>query len=220
MSDRKQKIKRKSKKTNHLTNKESIKTIADNAVLSTNTVISAAGGTASGKAVTLGNAITDANNKRSASVSATGAETDADDAAVDAYNDMATIIEQQLPDNPNAWKAFGCEVTDAATTDASKCPAGENCSVSQGDALGTADVHHDPIPGATTNKVLVTKGAATDRTSYIDVTNTDASSSKSNTTITLPSDYIGVPLNWIVIGHNTAGDGFDSTPFGGGRKIN
>jgi hypothetical protein len=220
MSAKKQKIKRKSKNTNHLTNKQSIKTIADNAAGSTNTAVAASGTTSSGKAVTLGNAITDANNKRIAAKTATSTELTANGNAVDGYNDMVTVIEQQFPDQPTVWKSFGCEVTDANTQDATKCSAATNCSVSQGEALGTADVHHDPIPGSDHNKVLVTNGAATDRASYIDVSNPDESASKSNHTINLAAAYLGVPLFWIVIGSNTAGDGFDSTPFGGGRKIN
>jgi hypothetical protein len=54
MANRTQKIKRKNKNTNHLTNKESIKTIADNAAGSSNAVVAAAGGVTSGVAVTLG----------------------------------------------------------------------------------------------------------------------------------------------------------------------
>jgi hypothetical protein len=129
-------------------------------------------------------------------------------------------MEIEFPDQPTVWESYGCEVTEETTHDAVKCPAATDCSVSQGEALGTADVHHDPIPGSDHNKVLVTNKAATDRASYIDVSNPDESASKSNHTINLGPDYIGVPLFWIVIGSNTAGDGFDSTPFGGGRKIN
>jgi hypothetical protein len=96
----------------------------------------------------------------------------------------------------------------------------ENPSVSQGDVLGTADVHHDPFVDADDYQIWVTKGVVSDRSSYIDVTNYDESTSKSSTTVTLPSDYLGVALNWIIVARNSAGSGPDSTPFGGGRKIN
>jgi|SRR5665213_1960198 len=217
---KKQKIKRKIKNSNHLENKESIKTIADNCALNANPAVSAAGTTTSGKAVALGTAITDTNNKRVAAKTATTTENTANGKAVDGFNDMATVVEQQNPNNPAAWQALGFDVTDADTHDSTKCPAAEHCSVTQGEALGTADVHHDPIPGSDHNKVLVTKGAAIDRESYIDVSNPDESASKSNHTVNLPADYLGVPLFWIIVGSNTAGDGFDSVAFGGGRKIN
>lgn len=220
MAHRPPKIKRKSKDTNHLANKESIKTIADNATGDTNLTVSAAGTVTSGKAVTLGTKITVTNNARIAAKSATSGEKTANSNAVDSYNGLVTVIEMEYPDNPDKWLELGCEVTDADTHDAVKYPPAEHCSVTQGEALGTADVHHDPIPGSDHNKVLVTNGSATDRSKYIDVTNPDESASKSNHTVNLTAEYIGVPLFWIVVGSNTAGDGYDSVAFGGGRKIN
>jgi hypothetical protein len=220
MATRTQKIKRKSKDANHLTNKESIKTIADNCAGSTSTTLAAAGTLTSGKAVDLGDAITDNTNKKSASTTATKTEKTANGVAVDNFNLMATAAELAFPNNPTMWESLGFDVTEATTTDAVKCPAATDCSVSQGEASGTADVHHDPIPGSDHNQVLVTNGLATDRASYIDVTNPDESASKSNHTVNLGPAYLGVPLFWIIVGSNVAGDGFDSTPFGGGKKIN
>jgi len=220
MAARTQKIKRKDKNTNHLTNKESIKTISVNCEGSTNVTLAAAGTVTSGKADTLGNAITDNTNKKSASTTATKTEKTANGNAVDSFNILATAAELAFPNDPTMWESLGFTLTEADSHDAVKCAAATDCSVSQGEALGTADVHHDPIVGSDHNKVLVTKGAAGDRSLYIDVTNPDESASKSNHTINLTPDYLGVPLFWIVIGSNSAGDGFDSTPFGGGKKIN
>lgn len=156
---------------------------------------------------------------KTASKSATESMNSANKDACKVTNAAAVIVMQLMPGDPAGWRAIGFETTLEMVSDTVIPGQVIHCSVSQGDTLGTADIHHDPLANADDYRVYASKGLVTDRTTYIDVTNYEESTSKSSTTITLPSDYLNVPLNFIIVAHNTAGDGPDSTPFGGGRRI-
>ncbi len=216
MASRKQKIKRKDKHGVPEKNRDSIKEIGQNCESSTIATVATAGTTAAAKAVNLGSAITDKNNKQSAAKAAVKRVATDNGVAVDNFNSLATIVEQQIPDNPTAWVEFGFEVTTDESHDAVNPPQVVHGSMSQGDNGGDVDLHWDALKIENVDFfVLVTKGSPTDRNSYIDVTNLEGSTTASSTTITLPTAYLNVPLFFIVFAHNTAGKGTESTPFGG-----
>ena len=202
------------------TNKTKTATIGGRLTLSGNAVIAATGSGVSGGSTTLDGSITTNANAKIDSITATKNLGTSNKGAVKLANDAAVIVEQQLPNNPDAWIALGYEVTMELVPDTVLPGMAENCSVSQGDADGTADVHHDPVEGADDYQVWVTNGAPGIRAGYIDVTNYEDSTGKSSSTVTLSAAYLGVPLNWIIVARNSKGSGNDSVPFGGGKKIN
>ncbi len=173
----------------------------------------------SGASTQVHGAIAQATSTKNAAKSATSNLHSKTNTACEKANAAGIIVMQQMPNDPDGWVVLGFDVTDADVAATVVPGAVLHGSVSQGDTLGTADIHHDPLATADDYRVYATIGAPGDRTKYIDVTNTSESTSKSNTTVTLPADYLNVPLNFILVAHNTAGDGPDSVPFGGGRKI-
>jgi len=212
-------IKKLSTKTPAATLKEKTHTIGAALSLSGNIVIAPTGAGVTTGSTTLDGAINSNNAKKIAAKGGTTTLKNSVKAAVDLANAAGIIVEQQLPGDTDAWTALGYEFTMEDVPDTVKPGAALHGSATQGDVLGTSDVHHDPVDGADDYRVYVTKGAVGVRAGYIDVTNYEESTSASSSTVTLPADYLDVPLNFIIVAHNTAGDGPDSTPFGGGRKI-
>ena len=134
-------------------------------------------------------------------------------------NAAAVIVEQLHPNDPDYWRGEGWEPTMEVIPATSEATQPIHCSVTQGDSLGEADIHCDSVENADEYRVLVSKGAVADRDSYIDVTNHHESTSSSKMTVILPSDYCNVPINFIIVPSNSLGDGIESVPFGGGRRI-
>jgi hypothetical protein len=213
-------VKKLSPKDSPATNKTKTATIGTRLSGSGNSTVAATGAGVTTSSGNLDGAITANTNAKIDSKTATSTLKTKNQAAVDKANAAGIILEQQFPGDPDTWVTYGYEYTLEESADTVVPGMVENPSVSQGDVLGTADVHHDPLEGADDYQVWVTKGLVGDIGSYIDVTNYEESTSKSSTTVTLPPDYLGVPLNWIIVARNSAGSGPDSTPFGGGRKIN
>ncbi len=204
---------------NATANKAKTHTIGANLSLSANTTVAAQGAIVTGGSNALDVAITADTDAKLASKTATNTKNSKNKLSVEKANAAGIILEQQFPNNPDLYVATGYDVTEEIVPDTVVPGIVLHGSATQGDELGTADVHHDPEANADDYRIYVTKGPVGDRAQYIDVTNTDESTSKSSTTVTLPTDYLNVPLNFIIVAHNTAGDGPDSTPFGGGRRI-
>jgi hypothetical protein len=195
-------------------------TIGEKLSLSGNTTVAATGAGVSTGSTNVGNAVNGNNSAKIAAKSSTTTLKNTKKSACDVANAAGVVLMQQFPNDPDLWITYGFEVTEEMVADIVKPGQAIHCSASQGDDLGTADIHHDPVPDADDYQVWVTNGVVGVRSGYIDVTNYEESTSKSSTTVTLPAGYIGVPLNFIIVARNSAGSGIDSVPFGGGRKIN
>ena len=200
-------------------NKAKTELIGTRLSASGNVTVAAQGPIVSGGSSALQGSIVGNTSAHMDAKTATGTMKTKNSDAVKLANAGGVVLMQQFPNQPDVWRTYGYETTMEEVPDTVKPGIVENCSVSQGDFLGTGDVHHDPTPTADTYTVLVTNGPADDYAKYIDVTNTDESTAKSSTTVTLPSTHINVPLFFIVIAHNSDGDGPPSVPFGGGRRI-
>jgi len=217
MAHRPAKIKRLNNSTNPGTVKSKTATVGANTSGSTNAQIAAKGALATTAAGNLDTAITDKTNKHNADMAATGVMHRKSDLSVTAFNNLAAIVEVEDPNNPDAWVAEGFEVTETDITDLPLPGPVINGSVSNGDFLGTADVHHDPVPNADNYTHRVTKADASDDSKYIDVTDPKTQYTKSSATINVPADYLNVPLFWKSTAHNSKGAGPESAPYGGGR---
>jgi hypothetical protein len=165
-------------------------------------------------------AVTDRNTKRTAAKNATKNVVNKNKAICDSVNAAGVIVEQEHPNDPDYWRGEGFDVTMEEVPETTEAGQPTNGSVTQGDHLGDADVHWDQADNVDNCRVLCSKGPVADRSQYIDVTNHDDSTSKSSMTVTLPADYCNVPVNFIVVPSNSLGDGVESVPFGGGRRIN
>lgn len=184
---------------------------------STNVLIAAKGALATSASGTLQTAIDDKATKHNADMAATGVMHTKNELAVKAYNALATTVELEDPNNPDGWIAEGFQITETDIT-ALPLPAQVvNGSVSNGDFLGTADVHHDPAANADNYTHRVTKGDPTDDSKYIAVTSPEPQYTKSSATVIVPADYVNMPLFWKTTAHNSKGAGPESTPYGGGR---
>src|ERR1039458_10346289 len=98
------KIKRKSEHETPLKVQSEVDTIGANAAADSNVSVAAKGAIAVTKAGDLDTAITDKDNAHNAAIIATGKMHSKNTDAVKAYNDLATVIEQEYPDAPDTWK--------------------------------------------------------------------------------------------------------------------
>jgi len=197
--------------------KSKTETVGANTSGSSDPAIAAKGVLASAASGNLANAITDKTNKHNADIAATGTMHAKNKLGVEAYNNLASIVEVEDPNNPDAWTAEGFEVTE---TEVGHLPVPNqvvNGSVTNGDFLTTADVHHDPAANADNYTHRVTNGDPNDDSKYINIVSPETQYSKSSCTVKLPSDYLNVPLFWKTTAHNTAGASPESAPYGGGR---
>ncbi len=192
-------------------------TVGANTSGSTNAIIAAKGALATTAAGNLDTAITDNTNKRNAAVASTGVMHRNTELTATAYNNLAGVMEIENPNDPDNWRAKGFKLTQTDVTDLPLPGQVTNGSVTNGDFLGTADLHHEPVPTAKNYTHRVTKGNPSDDAGYIAVTSPKTQYTKSNATIDVPADYLNVPLFWKSTAYNTAGAGPESAPYGGGR---
>ena len=192
-------------------------TVGANTSGSTNPSIAAKGALATAASGVLRTAIGDGVNKKNAAISATGVTHTKSELTVTAFNNLAATEEIENPNNPDDWKARGFPLTDGVVVDLLLPAQVVNGGVTNGDFLGTADVHHDPVTGAANYTHRVTKGDPTDDTKYIQITSPKTQYTKKTSTVDLTTDYLNVPLFWKSTAHNTAGAGPESAPYGGGR---
>ena len=172
--------------------------------------------TASGAIHTATNA--DAVIKNASKTSTTNVHTKVK-AACDKANAAGIIVMQQMPNDPEGWRAIGFETTEGLVADTVQATQPLHCSATQADELGWVDLHNDPVENADGYRDYVTKGPVADRDQYIDVTDHEGSTSSSTRKAHLPADYLNVPLNFITIPFNVLGEGIESVPYGGGRRI-
>lgn len=217
MSARAVKIKRKNDQDKPGDVQSITETVGANTSTSTITAVAAKGALATTAAGTLRTSITDNTNKHNAAVAATGVMHSKNGLAAEAYNNLAAVVEIEIPNDPDAWKAFGFELTKSEATAVPLPGPVVNGGVSNGDFLGTADIHHDPVAGAKNYTHRVTKGDPTKDELYIAVTSPTVQYTKSSATVDVPADYLNVPLFWKTTAHNTAGAGPESAPYGGCR---
>lgn len=217
MSERVVKIKRLNSQDSPADVESLTETVGANTSTSTNAQIAAKGAlttTASGK---LHDARKDMTNKRNAAVASTGVTNSKNEDAVKAYNVLASTVEIENPNDPDAWTEQGFPTTQSVVVELPVPAQVINGSVSNSDFLGTADVHHDPVANTKDYTHRVTKGDPSDDKTYIAVTSPKTQYSKSSCIVDLPADYLNVPLFWKTTAHNTAGAGPESAPYGGGR---
>ncbi len=217
MAHRAAKIKRINSHNTPVEVKEKSETVGANTSGSANVQIAAKGTLTTTASDALRDAIVDKKNKHNADMAATGVVHAKEDDAISAYNVLASTVEIEDPNNPDAWIAEGFEITETNVTALPLPGQVINGSITNGDFLGTADVHHDPVANADDYTHRVTKADPSDDLKYINVTNPKTQYTKSSATVNLPADYLNVPLFWKSTAHNTAGAGPESLPYGGGR---
>ena len=217
MADKVVKIKRLNSQDSPADVENITETVGDNTSGNPNPAISAKGVAAANAAAKLHDSRKDSTNKRNAAVAATGTMHDRNDDAVTAYNNLAATVELEDPNNPDAWTEQGFPTTKSVVVDLPLPGQVMNCSVSNSDFLGQADIHHDPVTGAKDYTHRVTKGDPKDDATYIAITSPKSQYSKSSSIVDVPADYLNVPLFWKTTAHNTAGAGPESASYGGGR---
>ena len=192
-------------------------TVGENTMGDANLQIAAKGNIAFKSAENLRQTIKDDINGRNASISLNGIMHKSNEDTAKDYNVLAATMEIEDPNNPDNWKAKGFPITETEVVDLPAPGIVENGSVTNGDVLGTADIHHDPTPTAKDYTHRVTKGDPADDSTYIDVVDPKSQYSKSSNTINVPAAYWNVPLFWKTTAHNNTGPGIESKPYGGGR---
>ncbi len=220
MGTKKREIKKSNKKAKPATNKAKFFTVGTNAAASANVKVAAAGAIVVTGSNDMGTAITARTNANVVLHSAVLAENAKNKTGCEKFDSLVVVMMQEYPNAPDTWEGYGMDVTTGEIHDATTPGEVLHGSMSQGDFQGTADIHHDPLEAADDYLVFVTKGNPTlPDCIYIDVTNNDESTAKSNTTVRIPNDYLNVPLFFKLQAHNAAGLGPKSPPFGG-RPIN
>ena len=217
MATRAKKIKRMNDQDSPADVQSLTETVGANTSTSTNVIIAAKGALATTAGGVLRAAITDDKNKHNAAIAAIGVKHAKNGLSVTAYNNLAATVEVENPNDPDNWTALGFPTTQEDVVDLPVPGQVTNGSVTNGDFLGTADIHHEPVPTAKNYTHRVTKGDPSVDSGYIDVTSPKTQYTKSSAVINLPPEYLNVPLFWKSTAHNTAGAGPESLPYGGGR---
>lgn len=217
MSERVVKIRRLNAQDSPASVESATETVGANTSGSLNANIAAKGALTTIASDKLHDAIKDGINKRNASVSATGVTHTRNEDAVAAYNVLAATVEIENPNAPDQWVADGFDVTKGVVVELPLPGKVENGSVVNGDFLGTASIHHDPVANTKNYTHRVTKGDPSVDAGYIAITSPKTQYTKASAEVDVPSDYQNVPLFWKSTAHNTAGAGPESAPYGGGR---
>jgi hypothetical protein len=217
MSHRKAKIKRLNAQDKPESVRAKTKTVGANTSGSSDPAIAAKGALATSASGVIETTTTENTNNHNAALASTIKLKAKTKDGADAYNNLATIVELNDPNNPDNWILEGFEVTETEVGPLPLPGQPVHCSESNSDFLGDADLHHDPVPNADNYTHRVTKGDPTDDSTYIDLVNPEVMYSKSSCTVTLPKEYLNVPVFFKTTAHNNTGGGPPSAPYGGGR---
>ena len=207
---RKQKIKRANKSKNPEANKNKFTTIAEKLSGSGNTKIAAEGLLVKAANQTLDDSIVAKAKADDAAAAATVTMHTENDNVVDAVNDAATVVEKELPGDVAAWIDLGFDVTSGEAHDATLPEPAKNGKVVQFMIPGKGKLTFDALPNIKVYRLYETSG---DPSVMANFTPANPDIIDKAETIVTPKK-LGVKTWWIVIGHNSAGDGAPSQPFG------
>ncbi len=207
---RKQKIKRASKIKNPTANNNKFKNIVTAMLASGNTKIAAEGLVVKTANQKLEDSITAKTKADDVATAATVTMHTQNDDAVDAINEAATVVEKELPGDVAAWLDLGFDVTSGEVHDATLPEAVQNGKVVQFMIPGKGKLTFDALPNANVYRLYETSGDPSVMANFAPA-NPDIID-KAETLVT--PKKLGVKTWWIVIGHNSAGDGAPSQPFG------
>jgi hypothetical protein len=145
-----------------------------------------------------------------ASLAATKAVHMEEKVSIKVYETSTNVLEVKFPGADNTWLLYAVKNTLPGEKAATLGPV-LGGSVVQSPFAGKGIMHFHHLKGAKFYKVMETIGDVTDPTSYYPA-NPDTFDSSVGGEI-IPK-HPGTLTNWIVIGHNGAGDGVPSAPFG------
>ncbi len=207
---KKQKILRAKKNANSTTNKDHFVTVGNNMAGDGNPAVATSGADVQAKTTILSKAITTKTDADNNALSATTGVTNGNDDAVDSYNAGATVVEQQYPDDVEAWKKLGFSVTEADVADLGLPGIIEGGKAEQGVLPGTAKITFNKED---TSRIYRLKETTLDPTVLANFVASNPDILHKTTCIATPKK-LGVKTWFIVIGNNSAGDGPPSEPFG------
>ena len=168
-------------------------------------------------------AIDDALTAKSDAVSALASATDEigikDTDGGGVYKDSVALLTKKFPHDTVSWLSFDVELTKEPRSGHAPTPP-DNCSMSQGDFAGIADVHNDPVKHEGVVTYSYKASTAPDGT-YVQLADRlgETVFKKTSNALVIPIAMLGKKIYIIATTHNSHGPSSDSDSFGG-RNIN